>query len=137
MTLLERNQSILRRIDHLEPIADRVVEVLRAGKRQQLLSGLDAQGLPFAPLARSTLANPRRAAGGPLVPGEQAADLVVHYEVTVTVRSAELVAAAGWPFGFVRWLRTGTRKMPRRDPGGFRSEDMAKAMALLKEHIFG
>jgi hypothetical protein len=135
-TLLERNRGILGRVDAPGPVAGRIAEVLRDGKREHLLAGVDSQGVPFAPLARSTVADPRRRPGGPLVPGEAAADLIVHYRVDVTIEPGRVTCSAGWPFGFVRYLRSGTRKMPRRDPGGFRGQDRSGAMATLKEFLF-
>ena len=137
MTLLERNTELLRRIDHLDPIASRIEDALRRGKREQLLAGVDSTGTPYAPLAAKTRANPRRGPGGPLVADGASSDLIVHYEVAVAIEPGRLVVSAGWPFAFVRYLKSGTRKMPRRDPGGFRAQDLATAMAILKEHVRG
>ena len=136
-TLLERNTGILRRIDDLSPIGERVADVLRRGKREHLLMGVDWTGAPFAPLAPSTLKSKRRGTGPALVPDGDASSLIIHYEVTAVAEPGRLIMTAGWPFGYVRYLASGTRRMPRRDPGGFREEDRVASMAIVKEYLFG
>lgn len=135
--LADKYGRLLERIERPGPAADRVAEIFRAGKREQLLGGLDAHGVPFAPLKPTTLANPRRRPGGPLIPGGPGADLIVHYQVTVTPSSGSLEVSAGWPFPFVRYLRSGTSRMVARDPGGFRDEDRSKALQALSDHVHG
>jgi hypothetical protein len=66
MNLLERKQTMLDRINRLEPLGDRVWSIFVIGNREQLLLGLDAQGTLFAPLAALTL---KRRRGSP-EPGE-------------------------------------------------------------------
>lgn len=135
-TLLERNQGIARRIERPEPAATAIRELLERGKQAQLLAGRDAAGVPFAPLAPSTLRR-REGAPTPLVPHGPSSRIVTGYVVTVRAEPGRLECSAQWPgLGWVKFHRSGTRRMPRRDPGGFRAEDVTLAMAKLKEHIF-
>ncbi len=138
MTLLEHNTQIAARIDRPSPsVLDRVKDVLVRGKREQLLAGHDAQGSTFAALRPSTLASGRRGAGGPLVPDGEASRIITGYVVTLTPEPARIVVEAGWPgLDWVRYHRTGTSRMTRRDPGGFRPQDKAQAMNLWQEEIF-
>jgi hypothetical protein len=134
-TLLERNQEILRRVRDLRPAAERIEGILRTGKREQLLSGQDAGGIPFVPLARSTLERPRRSPT-PLVPDGADSDLVVGYVAKADVRPGQITIRAGWPgLLFVRYLRSGTRRMPARDPGGFRAQDLEQSRKVLREFL--
>ena len=59
------------------------------------------------------------------------------YRVTVAVMANRLEISAGWPgLDFIQYLRSGTRKMPARDPGGFREQDKAKCGQILREWLF-
>ena len=137
MTILDRNDEILRRTQRLEPIGVQIRETLERGKREQLLAGRDATGDPFAPLAASTLRY-RVGTGPPLAPKGASSAIVVRYAVTITTESGRLTAAASWPgLDWVRYHRTGTRKMPKRDPGGFRAEDSARCLEIFKGYVMG
>jgi hypothetical protein len=136
-TLLERNRGVARRIEHPEPVAASIREILERGKQAQLLAGRDAAGVPFAPLAASTLRR-REGSPTPLVPRGPSSRLIVGYVVTVRAEPGRLECSAQWPgLDWVKFHRSGTRRMPKRDPGGIREEDKAAAMAKLKEHCFG
>jgi hypothetical protein len=136
MTLLARNRLIAERIDRPAPMAERLRVLFVEGKRAQLLAGHDAQGTPFAPLAASTLRY-RKGFGPPLVPNEGASKLIAGYVVTITTEPAQIRVEAGWPgLDWVRYHQSGTRRMPQRDPGGFRAPDVAEALRLWKEDIF-
>src|SRR4051812_28746900 len=107
--LLDRNLGIARRAENLEPIAERIKVLLMDGKRDQLLSGDDAEGRPFAPLAPSTLRH-RGGPSTPLVPHGSGSRLITMYRVTVSAFARRLEISAGWPgLDFVRYLREGTR----------------------------
>lgn len=136
-SLSEKYRGIRDRISRPDPVAESIRSILTEGKREQLLAGVDASGNAFAPLRPATLANPRRKPGGPLIPGGSSADLIVHYQVTVTPSQGRLEVSAGWPFPFVRYLKTGTRKMVARDPGGFREKDRSRALNQLSEFVHG
>ncbi len=138
-TLLDRNTQIAARIDRAPPsVLEHIKDVLVRGKRETLLAGRSATGEPFAALRPSTLASGRRGAGGPLVPDGEASRLITGYVVTTTAEPTKIVVAAGWPgLDWVRYHATGTSRMARRDPTGFRAEDKAEAMRLWKESIFG
>jgi hypothetical protein len=42
---------------------------------------------------------------------------------------------ASWPMAWVKYAVTGTRTMPRRDPGGFREQDKRAAMTVFREWV--
>jgi hypothetical protein len=133
MRLLQKYQGIADRIERPAPIAERVGALFEAGKRVQLSLGVDAEGTPFAPLAASTLRY--RGPGEPLdPPGSRIAS---GYRVEVQAEPARLVVRAGWPgVDFVQYHQSGTRNMPRRDPGGFRDEDRFKALEEWRGYIY-
>jgi hypothetical protein len=136
MTLSERNQQILDRLGRLNEVAEPIKSIFVEGKREQLMAGVSAQGAPFAPLAPSTLRR-REGSGAPLVPHGSGSRLITGYVVSVEARRGELAVGASWPgLPWVQYHRTGTRKMPKRDPGGFREQDKAKAVATIVEFIF-
>jgi hypothetical protein len=138
MGLLERNQGIARRAEDLAAASARVRAILVDGKREQLLSGVDATGRPFAPLARSTLARKGRRSPSPLLPDGPASGLITGYSVDVSLEPGRMTIDAGWPGrDYVRYLRSGTRRMPARDPGGFRPEDLERCRREVKEHVMG
>jgi hypothetical protein len=63
---------------------------------------------------------------------------VAGYAVDVAVAPGRLEVTAGWPgLDWVGDHRTGTRRMPRRDPGGFRDADRARVLSLLSEYVRG
>lgn len=133
-TLLERNEAIARRVDSLRPAADRIGEVLRRGKAEQLLAGVDAAGRGYAPASPATLR--RRGPGQVLVPDGEASRLIRDYTVTAEVQPGRIRVSAGWPgLDWVRYHRTGTRRMPARDPGGFRESDLAECREILQRYV--
>jgi hypothetical protein len=136
MTLQDRNQQIANRIKNLTPLEEPLRQLFVDGKRDQLLHGQDAQGAPFAPLAPSTLRD-RPGNGPPLAPMGDRSRIVVDYEVKVSTAAGQLTVSAGWPLlNWIKYHKTGTRKMPRRDPTGFRPADVADAMRRLREYLF-
>jgi hypothetical protein len=136
MTLEERNKQILGRLENLSPLEGIVRQIMVDGKRDQLLEGRDAQGVPFAPLAQSTLKH-RPGPRPPLAPRFAESAIVTGYQVTVQAARGELRITAGWPFLYwVKYHRTGTRRMPRRDPGGFRPADVMDATRRLRDYLF-
>lgn len=134
-TLLERNRTLLERITRPAAIAEPLEDLFRRGKHAQLLEGRDARGVPFAPLAPATLRRPRESTT-PLLPHGAASRPISAYVVTVSAEPGRLRVEAAWPgFPQIRFLASGTRRMPARDPGGFRPEDVAAAMRLLKDWV--
>lgn len=132
-TLAEKYSGILDRTNRPDPAAEAIRSIFLSGKREQLLSGVDAHGNHYAPLLPQSLKN--RQPGPPLVPGGPAARLIVEYRVDVIAAPGRLEVSAGWPFEFVRYLRTGTREMVARDPGGFRDGDRTQALTKLSEFL--
>ena len=134
-TLLERNQALLDRARGLKGLTQRVTGLLVRRKREQLEPSVDAQGLQFAPLAKSTLKR-RRRDPRPLIPDGESSRLITRYDVQVTAEPEKLTVRAGWPtLPWVRCHRTGTRKMPKRDPSGFDEETKRQALKILKEWV--
>lgn len=136
-TLLQRNNQILDRANDLGGIAGPIADLLEQDKRAQLLTGVDADGHAFAPLAPATLKG--RLPGPPLLPGGASGRLCREYRVQVErVERGALTITAGWPgLDFVRFLRTGTRRMPRRDPGGFRAAAVTECRRLFRAWLMG
>jgi hypothetical protein len=136
MTLLERNTEILARLGRLQEVAEPIAQIFREGKREQLLAGADAGGFPFAPLAPSTLSH-RQGSGPPLAPNGSSSRVITGYVVSVEVDARGLTISAGWPaLDWIKYHRTGTKRMPKRDPGGFRDQDKAAATKVIEEFIF-
>jgi hypothetical protein len=136
MSIVERLRGILARASDPRGAADRVAAILRDGKREQLLAGVDADGRPFAPLAASTLRRKGRRDPRPLIPDGEASGLIVGYAVEVTSSPGRLEVSAGWPGRpHLAYLRSGTRRMPRRDPGSFRPQDRARALLALRDEV--
>lgn len=134
--LKRRGQTLIDRAANLDPIAGRVREIFARGKREQLLAGVDSDGRPFDPLAPSTLKGDPGRSRTPLVPHGANSRLITGYVVTTETSQGRLIVSAGWPgLDFVKYLRAGTRWMPRRDPGGFRAQDKAEALRILENHL--
>lgn len=135
--LLDRNRDLLRRAEDLRPLQAAVRQVLVAGKEEQLLAGREADGSRFAPLAASTARRPR-ANPSPLVPHGNLSRAIAGYRVDFETYTGEprVIVTAGWPgLDWIRHHRTGTRRMPRRDPGGFRAEDLARVRDILRRYV--
>ncbi len=134
--LLDKYRAKAARLASPPPrdVASRAETVLRAGKRDQLRAGIDAEGRAFKPLAPSTLRG-RRVSPTPLYGRRgDSGRLVRDYRVDARPVAGGLTVAAGWPsLPHVGHLASGTRRMPRRDPGGFRAADRDKLIQILRE----
>src|SRR5262245_24234376 len=131
-TLLGRNQGILARINNLSPLEPKLKELFERGKRAQLSQGRTATGTPFAPLARSTLERGPRQSPLPFLKHGMSSSLIIRYQVTVQFAAASLTVSAGWPMKWVRYHVAGGRRLPRRDPTGFRKQDVDDAMKMFR-----
>lgn len=134
-TLLERNQGILDRLANLQAIEPRLRRIFVEGKREHLLQGLDAQGLRFRPLAASTLAR-REGQGPPLAPRFASSEIVAAYAVNFAYPGHTVIVSAGWPMEWVRYHVTGGARLPRRNPGGFRRQDVQESTRVIREYLF-
>ena len=134
-TLLERNRGILDRIRKLNVLEPRLRDLFTRGKREHLLQGMSAQGIRFAPLKPSTLAH-RHGSGPPLAPQFATSEIIAAYRVEFEFRENRLTITAGWPMEWVHYHATGTARMARRDPGGFREQDKREALRITREYIF-
>jgi hypothetical protein len=134
-TILERTKLILARIQDLSAVRPQVEQIFVAGKREQLERGVDCHGSPFAPLAESTLKS-RGGTGPPLAPRRAASRIESGYVATATVSPTRIKVSAGWPgLDWVRHHVTGGRRLPRRDPSGFREQDKQKAAVAVREFL--
>lgn len=137
--LLDRNREIQARAENLRPLESALRQVLTSGKEEQLLGGRAADGSHFAPISASTARRPR-ANPRPLVPHGSLSRVITGYRVDFETYTGEprLVLTAGWPgLEWVGYHRSGTRRMPRRDPGGFRAEDLDRCRQLLRRFVMG
>lgn len=133
--ILDRNRALLARIEDPDGPGPRIEALFRRGKEEQLLAGREADGSPFAPLAPSTLEH-HSGSTTPLVPHGSASRVISGYRVDVVPEPGRLRVEASWPgLDWIKYHRSGTRHMPRRDPGGFRPEDVAAALRLFREWI--
>jgi hypothetical protein len=131
----ERLGDIARRCGDLSPLREPVRRILIEGNRARALAGVDAQGRRFAPLAASTLSR-RRGTGPPLAPRYAASRVVTAYVVNVIAGPGKLSFTGAWPsVHFMEYHHTGTRYMPRRDPYGFRQQDIDRIRPMLGDYI--
>jgi hypothetical protein len=127
--------EILERVRNPAPLESDLADLLERGKAEQLLSGHDATGHPFAPLAPSTLKR-RPGTGPPLAPRGASSAIITQYVVTVSAAAGRLIASAGWPsLSWVRYHITGGPRLPQRNPSGFRDQDKAAALTTFKEWL--
>jgi hypothetical protein len=100
----------------------KVKQIVIDDNRDGLLRGLDANGVPFAPLAASTIAH-RDGSGEPLTPHGAASRLIANAVATDYRSGGQVIVILKWVGDVAVWIRyhrTGTRKMPRRNPVGVR-----------------
>lgn len=131
----ERIADIARRCGDLSPLQEPVRQVLTEDNTHRALAGIDVQGRPFAPLARSTLLH-RRGSGPPLAPRSASSRIVTDYTVQVTTGMGRLTFAASWPG--IPWMEchhTGTARMPKRDAYGFRQVALDKIRDMMSGYV--
>lgn len=135
MSLHEYNKRRLARMDNTRPVHWKAQQILKDGKREQLLQGVDWRGRPFAKLKPSTLKR-RKGTGPPLSPRRGDSRSITHYYVAIDhVGPGEMHVEADWQLAWMRYHNTGTRHMAARPPGGFRSQDVKKVLAALRRWI--
>jgi len=131
----ERIADIARRCGDLSPIQGDVRAILVEDNRQRALQGVDAQGGRFASLAPSTIRS-RQGAGPPLAPRFGQSREITGYVVQVTAGPGRLTFVASWPGSpWMEYHHTGTRRMPRRDPYGFRSSAIDRIRPLMADYV--
>lgn len=133
--LLRKYRGIQERLDDLSPLEPRLREIYTDGKREQLLQGRGTQGDDFAPVKASTIKT-RGGSGPPLAPHGEASRIVSGFQVLFERVPATLRIVAGWSLDWVKYHKTGTRHMPKRDPGGFREQDRRAAFDALRKWIY-
>lgn len=103
------------------------------GNEQGLLAGLDKDGVPFAPLKESTIKRGRGGFGPPLSPRYSASQLVDRLRVDIEPGGAAGVRVkASWPgVPQLRYFKTGTKYMARRNPAGIRPGTRARIGAII------
>lgn len=134
MGLLEHNRDILRRMRDLRPVEPQLRRIFVEGKRDQLTRGVDAQGRAFEPIKPATREH-RAGSGPPLAPQGVNSDIVTRYTVQLQQVANGLAVVAGWPMAWVKYHVSGGRRLPRRDPSGFRPQDKAEAMRRIRDYI--
>lgn len=134
MSLFDHNSRRLARIKNTRPVHWKIQQLLKDGKKEQLLQGVDWQGRPFAPLKPSTLKH-RKGSGPPLVPKPDSRAITHYYVIIDPAGPGQIAVEADWHVSWMRYHNTGTRNMVARPPGGFRSQDVKKAMAALRDWI--
>jgi hypothetical protein len=128
--------ELARRCGNLSPLAAPVRQVLVDGNRERALAGTDAQGRAFAPVKASTRKT-RGGPGPPLAPRGASSRIVTGYVVAVLAGVGRLTFTGSWPgLPWVEYHRTGTKRMPRRDPFGFRRRDLNRVADMLRKHVF-
>jgi hypothetical protein len=134
--ILARTMTLQARINKPDGLNEQLRVLFERGKREQLLRGLDARGVPFVPLAQSTLEH-HHGSTVPLVPRGEASEIITRHQVVVTATASSIEITGSWPgLDWITYHQTGGRRLPQRDPTGFRAEDKAEAMRLLREWIF-
>lgn len=133
-TLLERNLAILRRMEDLRALENRVRTILVEGKRDQLQRGVDVRGVPFAGIAPSTRKG-RKGNGPPLAPQGPNADIVRKFNVQVERVPEGLKVRMGWPMAWIKYHTAGGKLLPRRDPTGVRERDRRAIQRALREWV--
>lgn len=88
----------------------RLDKVIREDHRDKILRGVDGRGRPMAPLAASTLANPRRGPGGPLGTHGARARFITHFFTRWVVDGGQHVLVAY----FSQLLSKPTKKSPAK-----------------------
>jgi hypothetical protein len=134
-TIVGHTTGTLARLENLTPLEPELERIFRRGKREQILTGRSSTGRPFAPLARSTLERGPRQSTLPFLARGQSSSLLTRYQVDVTFASASVTVSAGWPMRWVKYHVTGGPKLPRRDPTGFRQEDIDTAKRVFREYV--
>jgi len=133
----DRLSDIARNAGDLTPLREPVRNALKDGNRADRLAGLDWEGRPFKDLAPSTLERRRKQGlnGPPLAAHGPTARIITKFFVDVRAGVGRLTFTGSWPMDWVRFHVTGSRRLPRRDPMGFRAPTLDRARALLLEHI--
>jgi hypothetical protein len=135
-SLLERNQAILDRIQNPQGITENLRAFFLDSKRRQLLHGVDENGVPFAPLADSTLKR-RHGNGPPLAPQGESSEIITRMQVTVTPEPHQVQVTIRWPgLDWVKYHVTGGRHLPKRNPAGFSQDDKKEALRRFRDWIF-
>lgn len=133
--IAERLADIARRGGDLSPLAEPIRRVLWEGNKERALAGEDAQGNRFAPLSPATIAR-RKGNGPPLAPRGASSRIVTGYVVSVLAGIGRLSFTGSWPeLDWVQYHADGTKRMPRRDPFGFRQRDLDRVREMVREYV--
>lgn len=133
--IAERLSEIARRCGDLSPLREPVRRLLWEGNRERALAGVDAQGRRYDVLAASTLEH-RDGSGPPLAPRGPQSRIVTGYVVDVRAGVGRLSITGSWPeLPWVEYHHTGGKRLPRRDPFGWREKDLEACRMLLGEHV--
>lgn len=132
---LERIVEELQRLQDpdLMPLALDLKEAIVQGNREGLLAGTDGDGVPFAPLKPSTYKRGRGGLGPPLIPRYNASQLIDRFRVEIQPGGVEGVRLkATWPgVPQLKYFKTGTKHMARRNPSGIRPATRKKIEQII------
>ena len=121
----------------LRPLAREIAETLVEGNREGLLAGSDADGDAMAELADSTYGRGDRGGlGPPTIPRFSGSRLIDRFRARVEPNASGRgsVVRAGWDDApEVKYLRSGTRHMPARNPVGIRPATRAEIQQLVND----
>jgi hypothetical protein len=136
--ILERLNALVDRTRDLRPLAEPVGRLLWEANRDRALRGVDCDGNPFAPLARSTLDDRRRRGyppGPPLSRRGPDAAPIRGCVIEATAGEGRLEFRKSWPdVPFMTYHIQGTPRMPRRSPLGW-GDELGRARALLARQL--
>lgn len=131
----DRISELSQRVADLTPLIEPVRTILIDGNRERSLAGTDVNGVPFAPVKPSTMLR-RGGDGPPLAPRRAGSREVTGYVVEIRTGGGSLTFTGSWPDQpWMEYHHTGTPRMPKRDPYGFREQDLERVRALLRAHI--
>jgi hypothetical protein len=128
-----------------------VNQAVVADHKRKMLDGVDGRGRALAPLAASTLADPRRRAGGPLCSGGESARFITHFRATWVEAGGRSVLSCAFvqllskptkkrgPEPFAQYHLTGATKpgsrwvLPRRNVAGITPRGWGEVHRLVAQ----
>ena len=118
-----------------------IKQIVIADNADKLLKGVDKNGNPLAPLAPSTLKNPRRGSGPPLIPRGARSRFITNFEVTWEIQGSSMALKGRYVNilsksgrSFVQYHLNGTSRLPKRDVAGITPKGWQKIRE--RQHAF-
>lgn len=134
---MRRIADMARNAGDLTPLREPVRKVLWEANKARALAGVDADGNRYKALAASTIER-RQGNGPPLAPRGPQSRIVTGFVVSVSAGPGRLTFTGSWPeLDWIEYHVNGTKRMPRRNPLGFRLDELEGIRRMLAEHIAG